>query len=733
MRFEARAPGPGLRRLFLLACLAAAAAPAGAAPRRIAIRAPEAILAGGELDRMKSFVERGGASLDLGPEAAPVPPGAEVLRLGLTPVSEAFAKAVSRFPLRVEKDGFVFDGREYRAPDDAISLAEPGKTSEVFVVGNGPRAVARLAGRRLFLRDEAPDYLAVSGGLTKEGRFGKGAPLAIDRPTDRDGIAARETFLAGRKREEKSGATWIFRDEERPAVDHWASVLKSWSRGGAAVAHKAPLSVALFPDAATKAKYAGSSRPADLSEEGTGFRVDLDASAPSEPDLVSPVLAAASLAADLPALAKRPLLLAAAGARVCRRFWGRDVAGFAAFARGADVEPSPADVAAGSSGLSPVLAVGAAASWLEAGVRLDGEPAVKRALAGPEPALLSALERWRQAAGRQSVLPPPRRELPRGFLRGVSYAMTNSIDGGYASARSRETLGRLAALSVNAVSIMPFAFTPDANAPEISFVHRDPQGETDEGTLHAVADARVAGMTAMVKPQLWAGGGGFVGRIAMKSEEDWRRWFDNYRRFIVHHAVVAEAAGAALFCVGTELAGTEPREKEWRRTIAAVRLATGAPLTYAANWAVNAPRVPFWDALDAVGVDFYDSLGRDAKLSDKALEAGARAAAKPLSALAAALRKPVIFTEAGYPPVKGAWIAPHDEDSGRPAGPEDAARAVAAVFRALEKETWWKGVYWWKAFSDGRPARPGDKGYNVMGTPAEKVIADGFRSMAGRE
>jgi len=224
-----------------------------------------------------------------------------------------------------------------------------------------------------------------------------------------------------------------------------------------------------------------------------------------------------------------------------------------------------------------------------------------------------------------------------------------------------------------------------------------------------------------------------VGRIAMKSEEDWRRWFDDYRRFIVHQAVVAEASGAALFCVGTELSGTEGREKEWRRTIAAVRLATGAPLTYAANWAANAPKVPFWDALDAVGVDFYDSLGKDAKLSDKALEAGVKAAVKPLAALAASAKKPVIFTEAGYPPVKSAWIAPHDEDSGRPAGPEDAARSVAAVFRALEKETWWKGVYWWKAFSDGRPARPGEKGYNVIGTPAEKVIADGFKGIAGRE
>jgi hypothetical protein len=731
MSFASRVPGFRPGRFLLLGLLASLPARA-AAPRRIAIRVPEALLSSAALDleRLKGSSERGGAVLDVGPEGAPAPSGAEVLRLALIPVSETFAKSLSRFPLILGKDGFIFDGRDYRAAGDAISLADPGKATEIFVVGNSSRAVARLAGRRLSLGDEAPDYLLVSSGLTKEGRFGKGTVLGIDRASDRDGISAREAFFTSRKSELKGGVTWLFREEERPAAEHWAGVLKTFSRGDA---RRAPLTVAVFPDAATKAKYTGSSRPADLFEEGGGFRVDLDAAALFLPDLISPVLAAAALAAEQPALAKRPLLLAAAGARAFRRWWGRDVASFEAFARGAGVEPLPSDVAAGSPDLSPVLAIGAAASWLEAAVRLDGEPAMKKVLAGPEPALLSALERWRQAAARQAVLPPPRRELPKGFLRGVSYAMTNSIDGGYASGRSRETLGKLAALSVNAVSIMPFAFERDAASPGIAFVHREPQGETDEGTLQAVADARRAGMSAMVKPQLWVGRGGFVGRISMKSEEDWRRWFDAYRRFLVHHAVVAEAAGAALFCVGTELAGTEARENQWRRTIAAVRLATGAPLTYAANWAANAPKVPFWDALDAVGVDFYDPLGRDARLSDKTLEAGARAAARPLSALSTAAGKPVIFTEAGYPPVKGAWIAPHDEGSGRPASPEDAARAVAAVFRALEKETWWKGVYWWKAFSDGRPARAGDGGYNVIGTPSEKVIAEGFRRLSGAD
>ncbi len=395
-------------------------------------------------------------------------------------------------------------------------------------------------------------------------------------------------------------------------------------------------------------------------------------------------------------------------------------------ARQAGVEPSIGQVVASDPEVSPVLGVGTTASWLEAGVRSEGEAAVLSALAAGGAPLEAALKRWAGEAPAQKAAPPARRALPAGFLRGVSYAMSNSVDGSYASPRSRETLARVAKMSANSISIMPFAFMRDARAPGVSFIHRRPGGETDEGTVRAVSDARELGMSAMVKPQIWIGGGRFVGEASMSGEEDWRRFFDAYRRFIVHHAVVSEAAGAAFFCVGTELVGTEGRERQWRETIAAVRLATGAPLTYASNWATGAPKVPFWDALDAIGVDFYDSLSQDPNATDAALDAGVRAAAQPLERLARTAGRPVVFAEAGYPPVHGAWIAPHDENTGRPGAPGDAGRAVAAVFRALAGKSWWKGVYWWKAFSGGQGARPDDRGYNLFGTPSEKVITEGF-------
>ena len=380
--------------------------------------------------------------------------------------------------------------------------------------------------------------------------------------------------------------------------------------------------------------------------------------------------------------------------------------------------------------LSPICAVGAAASWLDAGYRAGGAAPLDRTFSAGDAELRGTLERWRRAALGVPASAPPRRPAPAGFLRGVSYAMTNSVEGSYASPRSLATLRRLAGMSVNSISVMPYGFSPRENAPEIEFVHRSPRGETDEGTLRAVADARSLGMSAMVKPHLWVGGGAFVGTIAMENPADWTKWFAAYRRFAIHHAIVAEASGAAYFCVGTELAGTEAQAGEWRRTVAAVRLTTGANLVYASNWAANASGVGFWDLLDAIGVDFYDPLSTDPSASDAMLVEGVRRAARPLAHLAAATRKPVLFTEAGYPPAATSWMAPHDEDSRRPLAPGDAARSVRAVFAALSGERWWRGVYWWKAFSDGRDAGASDASFNFLGRPAGEAIAQGFRRLA---
>jgi hypothetical protein len=216
----------------------------------------------------------------------------------------------------------------------------------------------------------------------------------------------------------------------------------------------------------------------------------------------------------------------------------------------------------------------------------------------------------------------------------------------------------------------------------------------------------------------------------MTSEPDWAEWFRQYREYLVRYAVVAEAGGAELFDVGVELCATERREREWREAIRGLRAATGAALVYSCNWGKGAAAVPFWDALDAIGVDFYDPLSAKTNPTDADLVEGVREAARPLMAAAARFGKPVYLTEIGYPSVAAAWLAPNDERSPRPFSARDAARCARAAFAALAGEGWCRGMFWWKAFSDGRDADADEKTFNILGRPIENAIREGFRRMA---
>lgn len=705
----------------------------GAPARRVAIVLPRG-WPSDRFDRWIAFARRAGIEIRVAREDERDLAGWKTIRLAAPPVSDAFRGRLAAFPVTLDSNGFVFDGRAYRSPGDAVVLSDPDRTSETLVLGNTPDAAVRTSRWSFREGDRASGgFRALSGELTKEGRFRRRSDgaLAIDRRTEKDRIADRERFFASLVTERRGDTVWQFRESDRRAFETWSPVLARFlpARTG-----RPAVTVVIYPDPALKGLFTGSSCPADLGWEEGLARVEIDASAP-EPDRISPVLAAAAIGVGQPRLRVRSTLLLAAGARTHGRWWERDVATFAAFLARARVAPSVEDVLAAEKrdDVSPIGLVGAAAAWLEVGFRKGGETALARALAGSDAELAATLERWRKESERAAVPAPRRRALPAGFLRGVSYAMSNSIESSYASPRSLETLKRLSGMSTNSIAVMPFGFARTERAPGIGFVHRNPRGETDEGTVRAVSDARSLGMTAMVKPQIWVGGGAFVGAIAMETPDQWAKWFDAYRRFIVHHAIVAEASGAALFCVGTELSGTEPHEREWRETIEAVRLATGAPLLYTTNWASRAANIRFWEALDVIGADFYDPLSADPNASDSALVEGVRRAADPLARLSAATGKPIVFAEAGYPPTRAAWTAPHDDDSGRPFAPEDAARGVRAVFAALGRQNWWRGVYWWKAFSDGREADRSDRGFNFLGRPAGAAIATGFRRLAEAE
>jgi hypothetical protein len=297
----------------------------------------------------------------------------------------------------------------------------------------------------------------------------------------------------------------------------------------------------------------------------------------------------------------------------------------------------------------------------------------------------------------------------------------------------------LRAHGVQWISQTPFGWQRRASEPRFEIVTDGPVywGETDQGLAATTQLARKHGIHTMLKPHLWLldrSHGQWEGSIAMRSEADWRRWFENYELFIVHYATLAESIGATAFCIGTELEGTTEREADWRRIITSVRRAYRGPITYAANWSGEHERIAFWDALDFVGVQAYFPLATAPQADVDSLVAAWQPVRARLAALSARTGKPIVFTEIGYRSERGAAAEPWRWRARQPADSLEQAACYEAAFRALWNEPWFAGFYWWKWFPAWDEQRsPRDASFTPQGKPAADVLARWYGGRGPRQ
>jgi len=261
-----------------------------------------------------------------------------------------------------------------------------------------------------------------------------------------------------------------------------------------------------------------------------------------------------------------------------------------------------------------------------------------------------------------------------------------------------QTLDELKALGVNWIAIHPYArIYADGT------VGFKPTDTPPVWLSRPIAEAHARGMKVMIKPHLayWGSPFPWRGEITFDDDAKWARFFATYQAWVTQLAALTH--GADAFAVGTELDKTLAHEAAWREIIASVRKQNGAPLTYAANW-TDYERVPFWDALDAVGVQAYFPLTSAGNPSDAELADGWRAVSGKLKAVSDKTGKPVVLTELGYPrSAKAAetpWVAEDD-----PAYSALQARALRVAIDAMDQSPHIIGAFLWKWFPGDRPPR----------------------------
>lgn len=251
------------------------------------------------------------------------------------------------------------------------------------------------------------------------------------------------------------------------------------------------------------------------------------------------------------------------------------------------------------------------------------------------------------------------------------------------------TLDQLAADGVNWIAYHPYA------AIDRSGRVRGQVDPLPDWAVSPIREAHARGLKVMVKPHLahWGSGFSWRGDIVFEDAASQERFFREYTAWITALAVATREADA--FVVGTELDRTVAHEAEWRAVIRSVRAVFPGHLTYAANWDTY-PEVPFWDALDAIGVQAYFPLvdhGREP--TDAELQAGWDAVLEPLHKLSEATGKPVVFTELGYDTSALAAKEPWASGRGHPAL---QARLLDVALERVAADPMVRGCFLWKWF-----------------------------------
>ncbi len=295
----------------------------------------------------------------------------------------------------------------------------------------------------------------------------------------------------------------------------------------------------------------------------------------------------------------------------------------------------------------------------------------------------------------------------------------------------------LVALGVNAISQTPFAWMRDPRRPELSWSsergseERGWWGERAQGVRFLARAARERGIATLLKPHVWLHGS-WPGDIEMSSEEDWRAWFASYREFLLEWARFAAAEELEGLCIGTELDRTLVREAEWRALIRDVKQVYGGLLTYAANW-THFEQVPFWEELDAIGVNAYFPLSTSPRPSVAELEQAWQPLRARLAGLAERHERPIVFTEIGYRPVPGVFERPWDYETRAEPDPECQSNGYQAALRVFLDEPWFGGLFWWKwhasASLERRRQRSSNTGFSPQGQPAEEIVRRAYREL----
>jgi hypothetical protein len=289
-------------------------------------------------------------------------------------------------------------------------------------------------------------------------------------------------------------------------------------------------------------------------------------------------------------------------------------------------------------------------------------------------------------------------------------------DAGYNGPQLAQSLSEMTDAGATWVQFTPAWGQTASNASEVM---RGPWTMSDEDLAQAIALAHGRGLKVLLTPHVYLPA---ESRSSIRPD-DRVAWFASYTAFISHYAAMAQRLGVEQFAVGSELASISDDRPGWLQVIQEVRARYKGTLLYAAE-PDEATRVPFWDALDLIGIDAYIPLSTTPTTDAAALQQAWAPIVAQMAEGSARYGRKILFTEAGYTSQEGTTTRPNDWSLGTPPSEAEQAAAYQALLATFSGQPWWEGVYWWiwNALPDDGSDHATN--YSPRGKAAEQVIRD---------
>jgi len=213
------------------------------------------------------------------------------------------------------------------------------------------------------------------------------------------------------------------------------------------------------------------------------------------------------------------------------------------------------------------------------------------------------------------------------------------------------------------------------------------------------------------------------------SPPSWDDWFEQYSKFMLHFAKIAQAGQIEVLIIGSELVSTEKYADNWRQVIRQVRTVYNGKLSYSANWD-HYKVIDFWDELDLIGMTSYYKLSEDPNPPlHKLIEAW-----KPLKTgilrWQKKIGKPLLFTEVGWCSQEGTSIEPWNyyyQQKATPQGHEEQRHCYRAFMETWKDSPQVGGIIWWEWTNTN--GGKDDYNYTPRGKPAERELRLWFHEL----